>query len=74
MYERSSTTTSRLAMRPKQAAVALSISTRTLWALTSPRGPIKCVRCGAGKRRAVLYAVADLNAFLATEAAKGGAV
>jgi len=61
-------TVSRLAMRPKQAAEALSISMRTLWALTSPRGPIKCIRCGTGKRHAVLYAVADLHAFLA----KGG--
>ncbi len=62
----------RLSLRPKEAAAALGISTRTLWALTSPRGPIKCVRCirhGAGTRRAVLYAVESLNAFLADESA-----
>jgi len=58
---------SRLSLRPKEAAVALSISTRTLWAMTSPRGPIKCIRCGDGKRRAVLYSLADLHAFLAGE-------
>lgn len=50
-----------LALRPREAAAALSISERTLWSLTAPRGPIPCVRAG----RSVLYRVADLNAWLA---------
>ncbi len=68
-----------LALRPREAARALGISQRTLWALTAPRGPIPCVRIGSGKRSAVLYRVADLEAWLAarssasTEPAKGGA-
>ena len=63
-----------LALRPREAAKALGISPRTLWGLTSPRGPIPCVRVGSGKRRAVLYPKADLEAWLSreAEAAKGG--
>ena len=63
-----------LALRPCEAAKALGISPRTLWGLTAPRGPIPCLRIGHGKRRTVLYPVADLQAWLSrqTEAAKGG--
>ncbi len=57
-----------LALRPRDAARALGISERTLWSLTTPRGSIPCVRCGHGKRRAVLYPLADLNAWLTREA------
>ena len=57
-----------LALRPREAAKALGIGERKLWALTKPRGPIKCVRVG----RSVLYAVADLRAWLAAESTKGG--
>jgi len=57
-----------LALRPRDAASALGISERTLWSLTAPRGSIPCVRCGHGKRRAVLYPIADLNAWLTREA------
>lgn len=53
-----------LALRPREAAKALSISTRTLWELTAPRGPIPCVRIGQGKRQSVLYPVAELEAWL----------
>jgi len=63
-----------LALRPREAAKALGISARTLWGLTAPRGPIPCLRIGHGKRRTVLYPVADLQAWLSrqAEAEKGG--
>lgn len=66
-----------LALRPREAAQALGISARTLWSLTAPRGPIPCVRLGDGQRSAVLYRVADLDAWLASRSsaaaeAKGG--
>lgn len=57
-----------LALRPREAAKALGVSARTLWGLTAPRGPIPCVRVGTGKRRTVLYPVADLQAWLSREA------
>lgn len=56
-----------LALRPRDAAKALGISTRTLWGLTAPRGPIPCLRIGHGKRQTVLYPVADLQAWLSQE-------
>ena len=64
-----------LSLRPREAAKALGISTRTLWGLTAPRGSIPCVRIGQGKRRAVLYPTAELQAWLVrqTEAVEGGA-
>lgn len=63
-----------LALRPRDAAKALGISARTLWGLTAPRGPIPCLRVGHGKRRTVLYPVADLQTWLSQqrEAEKGG--
>ena len=67
-------TTSPLALRPRDAAKSLGISARTLWGLTSPRGPIPCLRVGHGKRQTVLYPVADLQTWLSrqAEAEKGG--
>jgi hypothetical protein len=63
-----------LALRPPEAAKALGISARTLWELTAPRGPIPCVRIGNGKRKTVLYAVDQLQAWLREQAttAEGG--
>ena len=64
-----------LAHRPRDAAKALGISERTLWTWTND-GIIPCVRVGSGKRRVVLYPVADLQAWLArraTTATEGGA-
>jgi hypothetical protein len=58
-----------LALRPRDAAKALGVSARTLWALTAPRGPVPCVRVGAGRRQTVLYPVDQLRAWLAREAA-----
>jgi hypothetical protein len=49
-----------LALRPREAARMLSISERTLWSLTAPRGPIPCVRLTRG----VLYSVDDLRQWL----------
>jgi excisionase family DNA binding protein len=62
-----------LALRPRDAAKALSISPRLLWQLTHD-GHIPCVRIGNGRRRTVLYPVADLQAWLTKQAAraKGG--
>jgi len=36
----------RLAVPPREAARLLSISERTLWSLTAPRGPIPALRLG----------------------------
>jgi excisionase family DNA binding protein len=62
-----------LALRSPKAAKALGISTRRLWQLTHD-GHIPCVRVGSGKRRTVLYPVADLQAWLTRQAtmAEGG--
>ncbi len=53
--------TTRLALRPRDAAIALSMSPRKLWELTQ-RGEIPHVREG----RMVLYPVAALEAWLMT--------
>lgn len=42
----STETPSQLLLSNRQAAKILSISPRTLWGLTSPRGPIPCIRIG----------------------------
>jgi excisionase family DNA binding protein len=62
-----------LALRPREAAKALGISPRLLWQLTKD-GHVPCVRVGSGKRRTVLYPLADLQAWLTRQAAvaKGG--
>lgn len=62
-----------LALRPREASRALNISPRLLWQWTHD-GHIPCVRVGSGKRRTVLYPVADLQAWLSrqAEATKGG--
>jgi excisionase family DNA binding protein len=62
-----------LSLRPREAAKALGISPRLLWQLTKD-GHIPCVRVGDGKRKTVLYPLADLQAWLSQKAnaAKGG--
>lgn len=55
-----------LALRPRDAARALGISPRTLWAMTAPRGPIPAAKVGA----CVLYRASDLEAWLAAAAAR----
>jgi len=57
----------KLALRPKDAATALSISERLLWTKTNA-GEIPHVRIG----KAVLYPISLLNEFLANEAKKAG--
>lgn len=61
-----------LALRPRDAAKMLGVSPRTLWGWTQA-GIVPCVRVGTGKRKTVLYAVAELQAWLTrqAEAAKG---
>lgn len=58
----------RVALRPRDAAKVLGISPRTLWELSRPRGPIPCIRIGRGKRKTVLYPVAELRAWLSRRA------
>jgi excisionase family DNA binding protein len=62
-----------LALRPREAAKALGISPRHLWQLTKDEH-IPCVRVGSGRRKTVLYPVAELQAWLTRQAlqAKGG--
>ena len=68
----STSVSSPLALRPREAAKALDISPRLLWQLTKD-GHIPCVRVGSGTRKTVLYPVADLQAWLTRQAqAKGG--
>lgn len=57
----------RLGLRPREAARALGISIRCLWSLTQPRGPLPCLRLGTGRRRAVVYPVDVLKAWMAAE-------
>jgi DNA-binding transcriptional MerR regulator len=66
-------TQSPLALRPRDAARMLGVSPRTLWGWTRDK-LIPCVRVGTGKRKTVLYSVADLRAWLARQAetATGG--
>ena len=55
----------RLLTNAREAAAALAISQRKLWALTEPRGPIPCIRIG----RAVRYDLCDLRGWIAAEKA-----
>lgn len=57
-----------LALRPREAAIALAVSARTLWAWTAA-GEVPHVRRG----KAVLYPVAELTRWL-SEQSTGGAV
>ena len=67
-------TPSPLALRPRDAARMLGVSPRTLWGWTRA-GLVPCARVGTGRRKTVLYSVADLRAWLARQAedTKGGA-
>jgi len=56
-----------LALRPREAAKALSISERHLWQLTKD-GKIPCVRVGDGRRKTVLYPVEILQVWLSSQA------
>jgi excisionase family DNA binding protein len=56
-----------LALRPKEAAQALSISERHLFTLTKA-GEIPCLRIGSGSRKTVLYPTESLRNWLASAA------
>jgi excisionase family DNA binding protein len=56
-----------LALRPRQAAQALSISPRHLWQLTQD-GHVPCVRVGSGVRKTVLYPTDSLREWLTSGA------
>lgn len=49
-----------LLLNPSDAAAALSICERSLWAVTAPRGSLRCVRIG----RSVRYDLNDLREWL----------
>jgi len=49
-----------LALSPRDAARALSMSEKRLWNITQPRGPIPAAKIG----RLVRYDIRDLLAFL----------
>lgn len=53
----------------KQAAAAMQISERTLWAISAPRGPLPVVRI----QSRVLYDPADLQRYVDAQKSKGGA-
>jgi hypothetical protein len=53
--------TPRLLVDSAEAARLLSISARSLWGLTSPRGDMPCVKLGTSVR----YDVRDLIAWIA---------
>ncbi len=55
-----------LALRPREAAVALRIGRRLLWEMTN-RGEIPCVHIG----RRVVYSVDQLKEWLAAKAEGG---
>jgi hypothetical protein len=61
----------RLLLTSREAAVALSVSERTLWTLTQPRGPIPAIRLGGrgATARALRYSVDDLRAWIAQQKA-----
>lgn len=52
----------------KEAAKALNVSDRTLWAISAPRGPLPVVRI----QSRVLYDPADLQRFIDAQKTKGG--
>lgn len=64
-------TEEQLALRPRQAAISLGISTRHLWQLTKD-GVIPCLRVGSGARKTVLYPTELLREWLASQAGKEG--
>lgn len=53
----------RLLLSRDEAALAIGLSVRELDDLTSPRGPIRCVRCG----RRVLFAPGELQRWIDAE-------
>lgn len=61
MDDTSTTGQPKLLLTPREAARALSVSERTLWSWTKPRGDLVAVRAG---RRAVRYHIRDLEQWI----------
>jgi len=72
MSTTSTTPTTPLAVRPKEAARMLNISDRTLFNLIKS-GRLPATKIGSGRAGAVLISVAAIEAFLRGDDAKGGA-
>lgn len=53
----------KLLLTPREAAETLSVCEKSLWSLTVPRGPIRCVRLG----RSVRYSTEVLREFIAQQ-------
>lgn len=60
------TSTTSLAVRPREAAKLLDISQRTLWDWTR-RGLVPCRKIGTGKRQVVLYSRSQLETWLSQQ-------
>jgi len=58
----------KLLLSAREAAKALSISARTLWSMTAPRGPIPCLRLNSR----VLYPVDGLKKWIDGETGAAG--
>ena len=61
-HERNDST--KLLLTPREAAETLSVCEKSLWSLTAPRGPIRCVKLG----RSVRYSVDALREFINQQA------
>lgn len=56
----------RIALRPREAAVALGMSEKAVWSITVPRGSLPAVRIGGR----VLYATHQMRKWLDAQLAK----
>ncbi len=65
-----SETAPRLLLSAREAARALSVSERTLWSLTAPRGPIPSIRLMSR----VLYPINRLREFIDAQTKADGRV
>ena len=57
-------TAPKLLLTPREAAKALSVSERTLWSITAPRGNLPSVRVGT---RSVRYSLDAIRAWIASQ-------
>jgi hypothetical protein len=59
-----------LLVAPRAAARLLSVSERTLWGMTWPRGDLPAIRLpGRGRARSIRYVVADLEDWISRQRA-----
>ncbi len=59
----SSAVIDKLLVTPQEASRLLSCCEKSLWSMTWPRGPIRCVRIG----RSVRYSVESLREFISQQ-------